>query len=46
MAAEFPGQLAAADIHRMHFAGAVLQQAIREPSGRGAQVNRGGTLDR
>ena len=36
--AEFPGQLAAADVDGRHLGGAVLEEAVGEPAGRGADV--------
>ena len=41
IAPEFPGQLAAPDIHRINQGRAVLQQAIGESAGGRAQINGG-----
>jgi hypothetical protein len=38
---EFPGELPPADVHGKNFFGAVLQQAISESAGGGAQVESG-----
>src|ERR1035441_10548533 len=40
IAAQFPGKLALAHVHRIHFGSATLQQAVGKAASRGADVNR------
>src|SRR5207248_7706847 len=44
IAAEFPGQLSVADIDGEYLFRAVLEQAIGEPAGGGAEVNGHGSF--